>query len=102
MIQIKPIRNHIIFQFEEEKATYNGTNQFKERTDWGFEFVHLTTSMEFARWVTVIAVGPEVPEYITPKMRVCVDKLKWTKGILIDGEMYWRTDSDQILLIEEN
>jgi hypothetical protein len=101
MATLKPIRNHILFQFEEKQTKHMGIAQFKEETDWGFEYANTTEGMETGRWVTVTHVGHEVPDYIKPGMRVCVDKLKWTNDFEFEGEKYWRTDSDCILLIDE-
>lgn len=100
MTQLSPIANHIIFQFEDEKTKHMGINQFKESTDWGFEFALTHDGMEYGRWVKVIAVGPEASE-IPVGSRVCVDKLKWTTEFVVDGETFWRTDTNHILLIEE-
>lgn len=102
MANIKPIRNHIIFQFIEEKVRHMGVAQFKETTDWGFEIVRADESAGKARWVTVKVVGPEVPDDIKPGMSVLVDTLKWTNEFEVDGESYWRTDSDCILAVDEN
>ena len=101
MNKIRAIRNHVIFQFEDEQAKHQGVNQFKESTGWGFEYTKTTEGMESGRWVNVIAVGPDVPNEITPGMRVCVEKLMWTQSVEINGESYWRTDSDQILLVDD-
>lgn len=102
MAQLKAIRNHVIFQFEEEKTKHMGISQFKESTDWGFEFATTRDGMETGRWVRVVAVGAEADPDIQPGMRVCVDKLKWTTEFKFEGEYYWRTDSDQILMVEES
>lgn len=101
MAHLKAIDNHVIFQFEEEKTKHLGVNQFQEKTNWGFEFAITRDGMEIGRWVRVIAVGPNCDPEIQPGMRVCVDKLKWTTEVQFEGEKYWRTDSEQILLTEE-
>ena len=101
MATLKAIRNHVIFQFEDEHQKHMGIAQFKEKTDWGFEFAETNASMEVGRWVRITHVGHEVPDDIQPGMRVCVDKLCWTNAFEVDGENYWRTDSDSILLIDE-
>lgn len=99
---LKPILNHVIFQFEDEKTKHLGVNQFQEKTDWGFEFAITRDGMEMGRWARVIATGPDCDENIQPGMRVCVDKLKWTIEFKHDGNVYWRTDSDQILMIDQD
>jgi len=102
MATLRPIRNHIVFQFEEDEATHRGVTHFQEKTEWGFEFSDSDVTLELGRWVNVTHVGPEVTDNIKPGMRVCVDHLKWTHGFEFEGEKYWRTDSDNILLIDES
>ncbi len=97
-----PIRNHFIFQFESKRTKHMGVNQFQEETDWGFEFVRVDDTTQSARWVTVLAVGPECDPNVQPGMRVLLDKLMWSEAFEVDGEEYWRSDSDQVLLIDED
>jgi len=102
MATLRPIHNHILFQFEQGKTKHQGISQFQEKTDWGFQYADSDESLETGRWVRVIHVGPEVPDDIKPGMRVCVDKLKWTTDFEFEGQTYWRTDSDQVLVIDES
>lgn len=99
---MRPIHNHIIFQFEEGKTKHMGISQFQERTEWGFEYAQTDGSLETGRWVTVTHVGHKVPEEIQPGMRVCVEKLMWSNEFEFEGELYWRTDYDNILMIDES
>lgn len=101
MPTLRPIHNHIVFQFEQAKAKHMGITQFKEETDWGFEYANTDDSLETGRWGRVAFVGHEVPEEIKPGMRVCVEKLMWSNEFEFEGELYWRTDYNQILLIDE-
>lgn len=98
----KAILNHIIFQFEEGEIKHMGISQFKEKTAWGFEFANTLDGMETPRFVRIVAVGPNADATLQPGMRVCVDKLKWTTDFDFEGEKYWRTDSDQILFVDED
>lgn len=100
MAELRAIRNHIIFQFEDEKTQHMGISQFKESTDWGFEYALTTEGMENARWVRVIAVGPDADPDVQPGMRVLLDKLKWTTEFEFEGAKYWRSDTDQVLLLD--
>jgi hypothetical protein len=102
MAELKAIRNHVIFQFEDDETKHLGVSQFKESTDWGFEYALTTEGMEYGRWVRVVAVGDDADPEIKPGMRVCVDKLKWTTDFEFEGNKYWRTDSDQIVMIDES
>lgn len=101
MATLRPIHNHIVFQFEQTKTKHMGITQFQEKTDWGFEFANTNDSLETGRWVRVAFVGHEVPEEIKPGMRVCIEKLMWSNEFEFEGELYWRTDYDQVLLIDE-
>lgn len=101
MATIRPLHNHFIFQFEEDKTKHLGVSQFQEKTDWGFEFAVTRDGMETGRWVNVLYVGPEC-KILKPGMRVCVDKLKWTTEVEFEGEPVWKSDEDNVLLIDEN
>ena len=102
MSKLRAIRNHILFQFEEDYVYHMGAKQFKSTTDWGFEIVRSDESTQEARWVRIVSVGPEADEDLKPGMRVLVEPLKWTRGVTFEGEEYSRTDSDCILLIDES
>lgn len=102
MAIIEPLRNHVVFQFEETKVQHMGVSQFKEKTDWGLEFVRVEESAQSPRWGIVTHVGPEVPDVIKPGMRVLIEKLKWTNEMKVGDQYYWRTDSDQILAYDED
>lgn len=100
MVNIKALHNHVIFQFIDKLST-KGFKHFAEKTDWGFEFEDKSISLEHCRWVKVVSVGEDVPEDIKPGMEVLVDKLKWTNAVKINGEDYWRTDSDHVLMVKD-
>jgi len=102
MAKLKAIQNHIIFQFEDGSKRHQGITQFEEKTDWDFTYTIANEGMETGRWVRVTHVGHKVPDEIKPGMRICVDKLKWTSEFEVDGELYARTDYDQVLLIDES
>ena len=100
MAKIKAISNHIIFQFEDEMTKHMGVRQFKDTTDWGFEIAISDESVQKPRWGKVIAIGPKCDKHIKPGSRILIDALKWTNDIQVDGESYWRTDSDNVLLYD--
>lgn len=102
MAKVRAILNHIIFQFTDGGKKVPKMNQFAEQTDWGFEFADREASLESARWGIVVSTGPDVPEDIKEGMEVYIDKLKWTTAFEVDGEEYWRTDSDCILLVNDD
>lgn len=105
MATLKAIHEHIIFQFIGveivRKSNMQNRTQFQETTDWGFQISSFDESLNIPRWAEVLAVGPEVSDEIKPGMVVLIDALKWTPGLEVDGETYWRTDEEHILAIDE-
>lgn len=101
MAQLKAIRNHIVFQFNDGFSNRD-VKQFADKTDWGFEVVRHNDSMERPRWVTVISVGHECPDDIKPGMHVLLEPLKWTSAFDFEGQEYWRSDSDCVLAVDED
>ena len=99
---LRAIHDHIIFQFEDKIAKHRGTRHFREETDWGFQFATSDDTLETGRWVRVTHVGHKVPDEIKPGMRICVEKQKWTQSFQFEDEDYWRTDYENILLIDES
>jgi len=106
MASIKAIRNHIIFQFENEivKKTNQGKrrSQFSEKTDWGFEMSNYDEGTKSPRWGIVISVGHEVISDIQVGSRILIEPLQWTDAIEIEGVEYWRTDDQKIMAIDED
>jgi len=108
MPHIRAIRNHIIFQFEDEtvhaSATGSDTShgQFKETTDWGFEITSFDEGTKKARWVRVISVGKDVKSDIKQNSRILVEALAWTNKIVWKGIPMWRTDESKVYALDEN
>ena len=102
MAELKAIRNHIIFQMEDNMVKHMGALQFEEKTDWNFTIVRSDDSTSLPRWGIVIKVGNEVPEDIQPGMRILIEPLKWTNYFEFEGEKFWRTDSDAVMGIDED
>lgn len=96
MARMRAIRNHILFQFIDSIS--NG--KFVEATNWGFEIgQNDDSSGKTCRHVVITHIGPEVSDNITVGDTAVVENLKWTEAFKFEGEDYWRTDSDQILMI---
>ena len=100
-LQIRPLHNKIFFQFEEriiENA--KGVRSFETKSDGG---VVVLGSNEDAtkkpRWCKVLAVGPKVDDSIKVGMRVCVEALRWTDPVTVDGVEFWQTNDEEILVI---
>lgn len=101
MKPIIAIHNHVIFQFEQRsvKVVKNGTQStaFNETTEWGFEFKKFDESASQPRWGVVVETGPDTDPIIKKGMRILIENLKWTNGVLFDGDTIWRTDDSCIL-----
>jgi len=105
MATLRPIRNHIIFQFEDQVVRKTDTgrdrSQFADTTDWGFEISSYDEGTKKNRWCRVISVGNEVKEKIVKGSRILVEALAWTEAVKFEGDLYWRTDETKILLLDE-
>lgn len=99
-MKIRPLHNGILFQFEEE-IDMNRNGAFKEKSDAGIlTFANTDAATKQGRWGVVIAVGKSVLDSdIVPGARICIEPLKWTKGVSVSGDTYWKTDEDQVLAV---
>lgn len=102
MTKLRPILNHIIFQFEDELVTAKGRKQFASQTDWGFKVIaDFDNDVKSPRWVRVVSVGPKVSGEITEGSRILVEALQWTEGAKFEGQEYWMTNEDKVLAVED-
>jgi len=104
---IYPIKNHILFAFEDEIVISNNTRMFRETLDWGLpsglKFQLVTNpdrSVKLARWGVVLRSGPEAIKDFPPGVRILIEPLKWTLMAEWNGQRFWRTDVDQILAVD--
>ena len=99
-MNLQAITNGIIFQFVEHSSkSKKGT--FHESTDWGFDLgYNFDSSSKSSRWGVVVSTGPDVEEPLEPGMKIYIDALKWTSGFEFEGETYWKTDEDHVMLID--
>lgn len=103
MLPIRPLHNKIFFQFEERVIVNNaGVRSFENESECGVVVLgnndHATKE---PRWISVIATGPDVDSDIQVGMRVCVEALRWTEMMTVDGVDFWQTNDKEILAIEE-
>lgn len=103
---LKAISNHVIFVFEDsfKKKTVDNNRQeklFVEKTDWGFETISPEDSMKTPRWGISIATGPRCSDDIKPGMRILIEPLKWTNGVQVGEDWFWRTNDESIIMIDE-
>jgi len=96
-MQIKPIKNHIVFQFLD---AVDSKGQFVRTTKSGIILgSHYDDSAKSARWANVIAVGPQVCEELRVEgCQILVAPLKWTSFFLFNDQKHWRTDENEVLM----
>ena len=102
MAKIVPMRNHIVFQFEDQMSRHMNAKQFETGTDWGFTFVKVDDSTGSGRWGVVCEVGPECDSEIKIGARIFVEPLMWTEGFQFKGNTYWRTDHNHVFAIDSS
>ena len=104
-MSLKAIRNHIIFQFEDEvslgRGRMFGQGGFKETTNWGFEltFAHHdhAEALTKARVAKIIAVGHEAARDFKVGDRILIEPTMWSTHFMYEDEPYWRTDSSKVI-----
>lgn len=100
--ELEPIDNHILFQFDDE-LDKDRRNTFKEITDWGFTIrgsIEETTRL--GRWGRIVALGPEaISDGFSIGQRVLIAPLAWTRVVEYKDVTFARTDSNQILVVDE-
>jgi hypothetical protein len=95
---IKPLQKNIFFIFEDDVVK----GQFVSSTPGGI-LIHrnFNNSLNEARWGIVKYIGPEVDSDITVGARILVEPLQWTEGLKVDDMTYWVTNSDKVMLIDD-
>ena len=97
MSKLRPIRDHIVFQFNDESIRLNGMTHFVDKTKWGFFTAHVKSGLNHPRVGTVHAVGPEAQDRVQPGDHILIDPLMWTLGAHHEFEEYWRTDLSHVI-----
>jgi co-chaperonin GroES (HSP10) len=105
-VNLRMLRNDILFQFEDKAATWNdgklSQKGFKEVTAWGLEIISPEPSAKAPRWGKVLAVGPDVDQKdIKVGSRILIEALAWTNAVEINRVEYWKTNSDRVLCVDE-
>ena len=91
---IRPIQNHIIFQFLDETAG----GVFTRKSASGIIQVSSTRDQQGPRWGKVVKVGPEVTKDINVGDYILVEGGMWTTQFwLEDGTKIWKTDDKKVI-----
>lgn len=90
---IKPIQNHIIFQFLDDTAG----GVFTRKSPSGIIQVSSITDQSGPRFGKVLKIGPNV-ENINVGDIILIEGGKWTQQVwLPDGTKIWKTDDKQVI-----
>lgn len=105
---LKAIANHVIFVFEDElrMKSMEGSDKkerhFVEKTNSGIEIVTTNESLNNPRWGFVVAIGPRCDKDIKVGMRILIEPLKWTNGVEVGGDWFWRTNDENVMAIDDD
>ena len=98
MTNFTPLRNNILFTFFDQVYS----RQFLEKTESGIVIAGtFDEALNKGRWARVEMVGPDVPSDITIGAEVLIEPLKWTEKFQLNGKIYWQTNSDHIMAIND-
>lgn len=97
--KLKPIHDHIVFQFIDESIRLNDMTQFVDKTNWGFLVSTVQRGMDYPRVGTVIATGPKVEGKVNPGDHILIEPGMWTIGAKFESDEYWRTDLTHVMAI---
>lgn len=97
---LRPIHNHIIFQFLDATMGRGFSGGFSPTGLWIAPTNEDT--IKSPRWAKVYALGHEcstdlVEPFNMKPIEVLIEPLMWTKSFYFNGEKYWRTDESKIL-----
>lgn len=100
-LDLTPIRNLIIFQFEDESTTIQRKAAFQEKTAAGILYKDYEKTVNDPRWGKVLAVGPKVIPDIQIGSRIFIEALGWTTAYRLNGlEPIWFTDDERVIGVE--
>ena len=91
---LRALQNGILFQFLDEV----GTTTFNNKTDSGIIYKSFDHDTKTPRWAKVVSVGDMV-KYIKVDDEILIAPLRWTDGIEYDGQKYWKTIEEEVLLV---
>jgi len=102
-MKLKPIKNNIFFKFVDKLVTDQSDNRvFETVSENGIVMMgNYDDSAKSNRWVEVLEVGPDVTPEIKTGSMICVEALQWTERSTLDGEDFWRTNDEKVLVVRE-
>lgn len=97
-MNIRPLKNNIIFKFLEDTVGKKGA--FLERQRESGIIIPLTANTQRVhRWGVALAVGPEV-DGVQPGDYILIEALMWMEGVkLSENEKVWKTDDSKVLAV---
>jgi len=100
-LPIKPLHNKIFFQFDERIIVNSiGKRAFEDKSSGIVIMGNTDDATKKPRWATVVAVGDAVDSDIKVGTKICVEALRWTDMMTVDGIDFWQTNDEEVLLYE--
>jgi len=100
---IKPIHNHIIFEFVDDTAG----GLFTNKSEAGLIMVSQLDDQKSPRWGRVLLAGPTVHEDIKVGTYILIEGGMWTTQFWVDSDTkprqkIWKTDDTKIVATAES
>lgn len=96
---LRSIHDNIIFVFEDE---FTNKGEFAPTADTPIVMISsVDDTVKQARWATALYVGPECT-IIQPGDRILIPALRWTAGVMYEGQKVWKTDELQLVGYERD
>lgn len=89
-------QNRIIFQFVDETTNSN----FKNKTNWGFEFTQHAEELKSPRWGVITHIGSKIKE-VEVGQYILIEPLMWTLGMTMPDGTYWTTAIDKVMAVSD-
>lgn len=96
-MQIKPLKNNIIFIFEEETSG----GGFIPKTGGLIVVPQNIEHNRTPKWGKVTALGPDVEPEIKVGDYILVEPLMWSLGFELEKQKYWKTDDSKVMMVSD-
>lgn len=93
---MRVLRDSIIFKFAADAST----SKLFAKTEWGFEITKREEGVNRPQWGIVEKIGPSVTDVKVGDW-VLIDALRWTTQCIFNGDSFWRTRQQDILLVSD-
>jgi co-chaperonin GroES (HSP10) len=93
---VEPVNNQIVFRFIEDTTQ----GKFNQQSSGGIlVVVKADKQLEDARWVRVLAIGPEADVDFGVGDVVLIQNLRWTNMFSFEDREFWITTDNEVLAV---